>query len=142
MRRLQGRTRHAAFIGVIYGAIYIYTGKLRYSIILHMIFNFIGGFYTTWMINSFGGEIPAYLNADVAAQYPLGYALMMIYELFIWACIIAVIPASIHLYRKLKLSKKNRVKLNAEQCKTVVWNNAGFWASVLVLLAYFALSLL
>ena len=133
---------YAAFIGVIYGAIYIYTGRLRYSIILHMVFNFIGGFYPSLIAELFNGRIPEYLTETVAAENPLGYALAILYNLFMYACLIALIPSAIHLYRKLKLSKKNRVKLNAEQCRAVVWNNGGFWVSVGFLVAFFALSLL
>lgn len=38
---------YAAMVGALLGYIYLYTGKLRYSVIIHMFINFIGSFVPT-----------------------------------------------------------------------------------------------
>ena len=38
------------FIGIIFALIYVKTGKLRYSIIYHMIFNLVGGVIAPWLV--------------------------------------------------------------------------------------------
>jgi membrane protease YdiL (CAAX protease family) len=41
---------YAFFIGIIFALIYVKTGKLRYSIIYHMIFNLVGGVIAPWLV--------------------------------------------------------------------------------------------
>ena len=51
---------YAAFLGMVFGAVYVYTGKLGYSVFLHMLINFMGSFYISLMakaIRDNGGKI-------------------------------------------------------------------------------------
>lgn len=42
---------YASILGVIFAYIYSTTGKIRYSIILHMCINFVGGMVPSWLLN-------------------------------------------------------------------------------------------
>ena len=41
---------YAFFLGIIFALIYVKTGKLRYSIGYHMIFNLVGGVIAPWLV--------------------------------------------------------------------------------------------
>lgn len=70
---------YASFIGILLGYLYLYTGKVRYSIFLHMAINFIGGFipalintisYTVEDAERFAKAMEAYVFAAEKAQTP------------------------------------------------------------------------
>lgn len=42
---------YACLLGIIFAYIYSSTGKIRYSIILHMCINFVGGMVPSWLLN-------------------------------------------------------------------------------------------
>ena len=59
---------YAALVGVFLGYVYLYTGKLRYSVILHMAINFVTGFLPL-LINRFAfsaAELQRFVNASNA----------------------------------------------------------------------------
>ena len=125
---------------MLFGAIYIYTGKLRYTIFLHMLVNFMGSFYTTFMIERFGGEIPAEITQEVMLKYPDACMMMSFYSLLYIVSLAAAIPALIFLVKKFK-AKKGAVRLNDQQGRAV-FATFGFWFSVIFLIGNFATSLL
>lgn len=47
---------YATFIGLIFGAMYLKTGKIRYSAAAHMILNFFGGFLPTLLTKDVIGD--------------------------------------------------------------------------------------
>ena len=132
---------YAALLGVVFGAVYLHTGKLGYTIFLHMLINFMGGFYTTLMMEKFGGEIPLEFTEEIIAQYPTGYAMMSIYSAIYSICLWLAIPVLITLLHKMQL-KKGAVTLDGKQSFRVVFCNLGFWLSALFLIGNFALSML
>ena len=115
---------YATFLGMFFGAIYIHTGKLRHTIFLHMVVNFMGGFYTTAMVGSPAEEL---MMSILNALYLISLAL--------------TIPALLYISRKIKL-KKGAVTLDSWQAFRVQFFNLGLWLAVLFLIANFATSLL
>ena len=55
---------YAFFLGILFGYIYTITGKLRYSVMMHMIVNFLGGVV--------GSLFLKYVNRDVLTDLSLG----------------------------------------------------------------------
>ena len=115
---------YATFLGMLFGAIYIHTGKLRHTILLHMVVNFMGGFYTTVMVDSPAEEL---MTTILSTLYLVSLAL--------------TIPALLYVSGKIKL-QKGAVTLDSRQARRVRFFNLGLWLSVLFLLANFATSLL
>ena len=115
---------YATFLGMVFAAIYIHTGKLGYTIFLHMLVNFIGGFYTTIMVGSPAEDLMS--------------GLLVIFYLF---SLILTIPAFLYLSGKIKL-QKGPVTLSGKQSRQVLLTNIGFWLAVIYLVGDFATSLL
>ncbi len=132
---------YAALLGMVFGAVYLYTGKLRFTIFLHMLINFMGSFYTSLMMEKFGGEIPMEFTEEIIAKYPEGYAMMSAYSSVYSISFLLAIPALIYLIRVVR-PRKGAVELDGGQRFRVVFCNIGFWLSVLFLLGNFALSVI
>ena len=132
---------YAAMLGILLGAVYVHTGKLRYTISLHMMINFMGSFYTMLMQQKFGGEIPTEFTDAVAEAFPTGYRMMVAYSNLYTISFLLGIPAMIYFIQQLRL-KKGAVTLNGKNSFRVVLLNWGVWMSALILLAYFAFGLI
>ena len=132
---------YAAMLGILFGAVYIHTGKLRHTIFLHMFINFMGSFYTTMMIEQFGGDIPLEITEEIIAKYPVGYGMMTGYSMLYSISFLVAIPALIGFVRKIK-PQKGCVELTAAQGRKVALWNWGVWVSALFLIANFAMSMI
>lgn len=104
---------YAFLVGVVFGYIYIKTGKLRYSVILHAIINFSSGFMATLLLK----EITA-LSGDMVNIPPENtVALLLIllvemaYVTVLFGCAIATVILAI-VYRKKKFLAKSDEKIN------------------------------
>lgn len=132
---------YAALLGMVFGAIYVYTGKLRYTLFLHMLINFMGSFYITLMLEKLGGNIPEEFTEEFIAQYPVGCSMMSAYSMVYTVSFFIAIPALISFLRRLN-PKKGAVTLLGEDRRRAVLANGGLWISLLFLVGYFALSLM
>ncbi|MBR5491260.1 MAG: CPBP family intramembrane metalloprotease [Oscillospiraceae bacterium] len=82
---------YAFFLGCIFAYIYIRSGKMRYSAILHMLINFIGGVAAPWFISMIDLEALATLDPigapeaamEIIMENAMGLALYMLFMLFI-----------------------------------------------------------
>ncbi len=115
---------YATFLGMLFAAIYIHTGKLAHTIFLHMVVNFMGGFYTTAMIGSPAEEL---MTTILSLLYLISLAL--------------TVPALLCISRRIRL-QKGSVRLTAGQAPRVLLLNLELWLAVLFLIGNFALSLL
>ena len=82
---------YASFLGILLSYVYLYTGKVRYSIFLHMAINFVIGFiptlinriaYTVEDAERFNAAIEAYSVAAVNAASPEEIPVELMQELF------------------------------------------------------------
>lgn len=55
---------YAFLVGVVFSTVYVKTGRIRYSVIYHMIINFLGGVLVPWVI----GELEPILNEENLAR--------------------------------------------------------------------------
>jgi membrane protease YdiL (CAAX protease family) len=127
-------------IGILFGYIYVYTGKICNTIALHMIFNLVGGVYATEMLKRIDLER---LTTDPVAevtQHMTGFLMMMGYFAFILAAFMGAIVAVIVFFFKkpprLLLQKSER-PLTAAEWARVGLLNPGVWILAAVILLLF-----
>lgn len=127
---------YATFIGLILGYVYLYTGRLRYTVFLHMSINLIGGVLMA--------EVSKHLDPDALAANPLEFlaqngAVMAIYSLYLFFVLVCVVlaPVVIALLWKHIRFRRAEVKLTAGQfCKAFLLNPA-VWLLLLLLVLPF-----
>lgn len=91
---------YALLIGVVLAYVYIRTGKLRYSIFLHMIINLVGGVYVQQLYKIMMELIGDGTEIDFSMMLPTVIVMMLIYG-YIWmlfsSSVITVILATVFL---------------------------------------------
>ena len=127
---------YAAFIGIVFGYIYLRTGRLRYTMGIHMAVNLVGGVYATEMSKQL---TPILESADpliAMAQNPTALLMVLAYFLFISACIIGAPVALVLLWKKIHLEKAT-VRLSKEGAVRVFLVNPAVWLLCGVILLLF-----
>ena len=136
---------YAFFIGLIFGFIYIRTGKVKYSISLHMLINFCGGFMPAVFMK--GMDLNAIDRAlmngnymvifqNIGALLGLGlWELLLIILAIVGFILLIVRRREFFLYEgELQLTKSEVVKN--------IFTNPGMWLWVVVTVALFAINIL
>ena len=130
---------YAAIIGIVLGLVYVQTGKLRYTIALHMVLNIIGGVYTVEMSRFLEHlEVENPTNEAMMAGLP-GIIMLIGYYAFMFACLVGAPIAIIKLRNKIKLRKPD-VKLSASQMTRIWTLNPAVWILFLMTLWLFITS--
>ena len=128
---------YAAFIGILFGYIYLYTGKIRYTIALHMGVNLVGGVYSVEMLKRMNLErlqTDPYLEMF---QNFGAYAMMLAYFTFIGIALIGTIVAVVYLVRMRPRLQKNDRPLRFSQRARIGFLNPGVWLLAFVVLLLF-----
>ncbi len=146
---------YAFTLGLLFSLIYVKTGRIRYSVIYHMLINLGGGVFAPWVLNKLSylmredtlNELLdlAQTNPEAAmellAPYLLPLVLLLAYELLMMGAAICGIVFFVIGRRKLRLEsgllpppKKRRLSL--------VLLNPGVAAALAVFAGIFILSLL
>lgn len=121
---------YAFGVGLIFGYIYMRTGKIRYSIILHTIINFIGSVVTSYLlkivdidkiINFNPNASTEELMALVSDMLP-GLLLYMLYSTVIMGIVIAGLVFFIIRVRRLKWEQSEQQLQKGTVFKTVYLN--------------------
>lgn len=131
---------YAALIGILFGLIYVHTGRIRYTVALHVIFNMIGGVYTTEMLKRI--DLKRFTADPLAeiAQSTTGFFMMTAYLAFIAAALIGALIAAIIFFSKKPpriLLQKSERPLNAREWVHVGLLNPGTWFLAAVILLLF-----
>ena len=157
---------YTTFLGILLGYVYLYTGKVRYSIFLHMAVNLISGFIPT-LINRFASytikdserlttaaeaysaavagaaspeEIPVELMQELCASMAKllpGMALSMLYNGLVFGLAIAGVIVAILMYRKVNLKAAER-KIERKYLGDTVFLAPGVLAFIVVMLVMMA----
>lgn len=134
-------------LGFFTGLLYVKTGNIKYSIIIHMLFNFTGAFSQAWVLETYtkamdklsetlfsasGAQITVAMLGDIAACFSL-----VVYV----GCVLGFIIAGIVLFcvnvRKMKLFRGEVSIEKGKRFKTI-FLNAGmilyslFWIAMIV----------
>lgn len=132
---------YAAAVGVVFGYIYIRTGKLRYTVALHMAVNLVGSVYTTAMLRKL--DLPL-LETDPALGLLRsfgGVAMMASYYLFMLAVLVSLPFAIMHLRRMVRFRRGERTLTTREWARVLLLNPA-VWCFLAVCGFFFAMALL
>ncbi len=129
---------YASFVGILFGYVYLNTGKLRYTVGLHMAINLVGGVYATEMAKRLDMEM---LSADpilFLVNNRGAVMMLMLYMLFIIACVVTA-PIAIALLWKHIRFRKPKIQLTPKQFLRAVLLNPPVWLLLGVIVLLFAL---
>ena len=129
---------YAALIGILFGYIYLHTGKLRYTVALHMGVNLIGGVYSTEMLKrmdmmAFSANPFAYI-----AENAVPVAMFLLYMIFIMICFV-VAPVTIALVWKHIRLRKGEVELTFGLFVKIFLLNPAVWLLLGVIVLLFVM---
>lgn len=121
---------YAAAVGLLFGYVYLKTGKLRYTIAMHMILNFVGSVYTAEMLK---------LSEGLLA--PISTLMAFAYIVFMGAAIIGGIVALILLWKKISFARAEDALTGKQWAKVLLLNPASWiFAAAMVFMFWSALA--
>ena len=124
---------YAFFLGLVFGAVYCSTGRLRYGIGLHMAINFFGSVYSTWLLRRIGD---AELTPEVLLADPVA-GLMYLGDLAVYGlAVLAFVPALIYLLRRFH-PRRWQGPYSAAQWADILLLNPAVWLAVVIFAALF-----
>ena len=132
---------YACMVGFLFGYVYLYSGKLRYTVALHMAVNLVGGVFTSELLKWIDLEALESGSMDAILQNLLPLSLYGGYLVFVLACMILG-PISVFLLRKHIRFQKGEVKLNSKSFCHVVLANPSVWILFALILISFLLNLI
>lgn len=133
---------YAAMLGVVFGYVYCYTGRLRYTVFLHMFINFFGSVYALEMLKALGDL--TWLNAptlEAITTHLRGLLMMAGYYALYGIAVITCIPCAIWLIKKIGL-RKAPYRMSAQSWVQAVLYNPAVWICLAVLAGNFLLNTL
>lgn len=78
---------YAFLLGLVFGYIYVKTGKVIYTMVLHMIVNFFGGVVSLFMLNLVGDSVLNNFTMEefihMTKEQMMGWMIMGVYGIFI-----------------------------------------------------------
>lgn len=129
---------YATVMGFVFGYIYLYTGRLRYTVALHMTVNLIGGVFASEMIKLFDFEAFAENAMEFIMQNPIPVLMLLGYYLFIGICFIAAPIALVFFWKHIHF-RKSPSPLNAKEWGSVIFKNPAIWLFAAMVVLLFAL---
>lgn len=138
---------YAFSIGLFFAFIYVKTGKIIYTIAMHMIVNFFGGIVASLLMKAidYEGYMEAVSNGagpeelmQLMMQSPLGWIAYGIYGVFVFGSIIAAIVLFI-VFRKRFALEKSGEQISKGKKFSVMFINTGmgvfciYWLTEIVL---------
>jgi membrane protease YdiL (CAAX protease family) len=131
---------YAALIGIVFGYVYLRTGNILHTVLLHMLINLIGGVYTTEIYRYLDTELLVKDPAAAFAESPLGALLYGIYAVFfVLICIAAVVSLALLLLRWYRSPMRAEQPLSRTEWVRVLLLNPGIWIFLIVVLMLFML---
>ena len=127
---------YACMAGFLFGYVYLYTGKLRYTIALHMTVNLVGGVFISEVSRHLDMEALASGSIDAILQNLLPLSLFGGYLVVVLACLVLG-PISVILLRKHIRFEKGEIKLNAKDFLRIFLLNPSVWVLLLLILVTF-----
>lgn len=132
-------------LGVFLAYIYIRTGKVKYTIIIHMFVNFLGSIATILTTNIDVNELTRLLESENTEEYTayvmdnaLVFGLIGLYGLLVFAIIITGIILMIIFRKKFKLKKDSL--LNTRKGLNALFVNSGMIVFILFFVAQIVLA--
>jgi membrane protease YdiL (CAAX protease family) len=131
-----GQFFYASLMGFVFGLIYLRTGKLRYSISLHMAINLLGGVYTSEMLKLLDVDAFSAAPYDYMLQNPTPVLMMLAYFGFILLCFVTAPIALALLWKHIKL-RKSECRLSPRDWRQALLLNPAVWICLGVIVLLF-----
>ncbi len=142
-----GQFMYAFFLGIIFGFVYVKTRNIIYTIILHMIINFFGGFLSTIMldISGYAELLEAISSASdpevilsAFAEHAVGLIIFMLYSMVLLGFVVAGIILFFKNKRKFSLSQGEVIIEKGQRFKTIILNVGMilyciFWIAMIIM---------
>ena len=142
---------YAFLLGLVFGYVYLRSGKLRYTCVMHMFFNFVGGIVSPFVLEKTAEAVDIPLSAitspgtlsleSITSVFTPGFLLLMLYEtLLIGGSVAGIVMLCISVKRlrfaqaQLELPKGKRFSAS--------WLNPGMILFAVISVALFAFTLL
>ena len=125
-------------IGCLFGYLYLYSGRLRYTVALHMAFNLIGGVYSTEVLKRLDLDAFAADPISYFASSPLPVAMYLFYLAFTGLCMLLSPVALALLWKHIRFTK-GEVRPTASQLAKAMLVNPATWLMIAVILMMFLL---
>ena len=139
---------YASFLGLIFGYVYVKTGKWIYPAMLHILFNFIGSFIPLMIMDSITAVEDAFviISEGGTVDFALLFQDLMIYFTYVIVQYAMVISGAILFFSAIK-NKRIEIKNTREACipqgraAAVVVLNTGSLLFIILSLLLFAVSI-
>ncbi len=130
---------YAAILGCVFGYIYLRTGKIRYTIALHMSINLVGGVYVTELLRHLDLDLLASDPASILGENLVGMVMLLLYLGFLAVAMIGAVVAVIllALYWRAPLRRAENPLTGREWCRVLLANPACWLFAAVVLLLFF-----
>ena len=129
---------YACMAGFLFGYVYLYSGKLRYTIALHMTVNLAGGVFISEISKHLDMEALASGSMEAILQNLLPLSLYGGYLVLVLACLVLG-PISVILLRKYIRFEKGEIKLTPKSFCQLFLLNPCVWVLLLLILVSFIL---
>ena len=130
-------------MGLVWGYVYYKTGKIIYTIIMHMLVNFGGAVVSVYLLNKLIGVNVDYNDIEAVVASPEAMSViggLLIYELILYGFAIAGLICLIIGFKKRSYSQE-RLELTEENKVATVCLNVGMILFVLACVGLFVLSI-
>lgn len=140
---------YAFALGMVFGYIYVRTGRLRYPVILHAIVNFMGSVLAPFILTLVDMELLEAMETGVATEEMMaqygdalpGLMVYMVYSMFLMVMAIAGLILFMMKRKKLIWKEAAQELPKGSAAKTVYWN-AGMLVYMLLCIGFIVLALL
>lgn len=143
---------HTTLLGLLLGYLYTSTGKLRYSVILHMLTNFLGSVAVLPLMDiatsvqeqltAVGGNVEALLMSEQAAQFIPGLMLLLAYNAISYGLMIAGLILFCIYIKRVKTEPRLLAKVGRGPMLRSACLNVGVAVFAVVSVLQFLLSML
>jgi membrane protease YdiL (CAAX protease family) len=128
---------YATLMGLVFGYIYLYTGKLRYTIALHMTVNLIGGVYTSEILKRL--DLNAFAESGDPAlltEHLVPFLMYLAYFAFVCLCMVGALVAVILFWKHVRFQKAQNPPTPRQWVKILLLN-PGVWMLLFVVVLLF-----
>jgi len=126
---------YAALFGILAGFVYVHTGKLRYTVIMHMAVNLIGGVFSAELLRALGDGTAEELSL-LFAERPMVVALYLGYSLLTVASVVLT-PIVLFLWRKRIASLKKASDPAPARVVGLLIRQPAVWALAVMMILLF-----
>ena len=129
---------YAFLLGLVFGTVYVKSGRLRYSVFLHMFINSLGSVFAPWLLENVDTEALANItteNLSSALTTPLllyfGYVGVMLLTTLLGVILLLVRRKELHF-------AVEKYEANGKSARAMTWGNPGMIVNLLACVGFMA----